>query len=128
MLFKYFLLWFPMVVIAIINGSIRQFVFTKFTGELTAHQLSCASGIALFAIYAWLITGIWKIESASQAIIIGLMWLVMTVLFEFVFGHYVMANSWQKLLHDYNFIEGRLWVLILIWTTISPYVFYKLRY
>lgn len=116
-----------MVVIAIINGSVRQFVFTKFTGELTAHQLSCASGIALFAIYVWFITGVWKIESANQAIIIGLMWLAMTVLFEFVFGHYVMSNSWQKLLHDYNIVKGRLWVLVLIWTTISPYVFYKLH-
>jgi hypothetical protein len=127
MLVKYFLLWFPMVIIAIINGTIRQLFFTNFSDELGSHQLSVISGITFFAIYIWFITGKWEIESALMAIKIGLMWLVMTVIFEFLFGHYVMGNSWEKLLHDYNLLEGRLWVVILIWTTISPSVFYLIR-
>ena len=127
MLAKYFLLWFPMVIIAIINGIIRQLFFTNYADELGSHQLSVISGITFFAIYIWFITGKWKLESAHMAIKIGLMWLVMTVIFEFIFGHYVMGNSWEKLLHDYNLLEGRLWVVVLIWTTISPYVFYLIR-
>ncbi|MDQ7816058.1 MAG: hypothetical protein RDU14_03470 [Melioribacteraceae bacterium] len=127
MLVKYFLLWFPMVIIAIINGTIRQLFFTNFSDELGSHQLSVISGITFFAIYIWFITGKWEIESALMAIKIGLMWLVMTVIFEFLFGHYVMGNSWEKLLHDYNLLEGRLWVVVLIWTTISPSVFYLIR-
>ena len=127
MLTKYFLLWFPMVIIAIINGTIRQLFFTNFSDELGAHQLSVISGITFFAIYIWFITDKWKIESSLMAIKIGLMWLVMTVIFEFLFGHYVMGNSWEKLLHDYNLMEGRLWVVVLLWTTISPSVFYLIR-
>ena len=138
MLAKYFLLWFPMVIIAIINGIIRQLFFTNYADELGSHQLSVISGITFFAKWANLdledsplwIAGeirIVGIESAHMAIKIGLMWLVMTVIFEFIFGHYVMGNSWEKLLHDYNLLEGRLWVVVLIWTTISPYVFYLIR-
>lgn len=37
----------------------------------------------------------------------------MTVVFEFGFGHYVMGHSWEMLLHDYNVLEGRLWVVVL---------------
>lgn len=37
MIIKYLLLWFPMVIIAIINGTIRQLFFIKFTDELSAH-------------------------------------------------------------------------------------------
>ncbi len=127
MLLKYLLLWFPMVIIAIINGSIRQFLYIKFLNELAAHQLSVLSGILFFAIYIWIITGFWKIESSAQAITVGLMWLGMTIIFEFVFGHYVMGNSWEKLFADYNIFKGRLWVVVLIWTAISPFIFFKLR-
>jgi uncharacterized membrane protein len=127
MIIKYLLLWFPMVIIAIINGTIRQLFFIKFTDELSAHQLSVISGITFFAIYVWYVTGKWRIDSPLSAIKIGVLWLIMTVIFEFIFGHYVMGNSWQKLLHDYNILEGRLWIVVLFWTTISPFVFYLIR-
>ncbi len=127
MIFKYFLLWFPMVIIAIINGTIRQLFYTKFFNELHSHQLSVLSGIILFAVYIWIITGIWEIESSEQAILIGLLWLGMTIIFEFLFGHFVMGNSWEKLFADYNFLKGRLWVIVLLWTAISPYIFFKIR-
>ena len=56
---------------------------------------------------------------------IGIIWLGLTILFEFGFGYYVMGNTWEKLLHDYNLAEGRVWSLFLVWITIAPYVFYK---
>jgi hypothetical protein len=116
-----------MVVIAVINGAVREGVYKKPLGDLRAHQLSCLTGIILFGIYVFLITGYYPIESPSQAIRIGGMWLCMTIAFEFLAGHYIFGNPWEKLLHDYNIIEGRLWILILIWTALSPYLFYKMR-
>jgi len=127
MLLKYFFLWFPMVILAIINGSIRQGFYVTFLDELSAHQLSVVSGILFFAIYVWIISGKWKMTSYKQAITIGLMWLLMTIIFEFIFGHYVMGHAWEKLFHDYNFLEGRLWVIVLIWVTLSPIIFYMVR-
>ena len=123
----YFFLWFPLVIIAIINGAVREGVYKKSFGDLLAHQISTVTGIILFAIYIWIITGIWLIESSSQALMTGIMWLLLTVLFKFVFGHYVMKNPWEKLLRDYKIQEGRLWIIVLIWVTIAPYLFYQLR-
>lgn len=123
----YFFLWFPIVFIAILNGTFRVKFLMKYFNELRAHQLSVLTGITLFAIFIWIITGYWVIESSSQALMIGFMWLLMTVLFEFVFGHYVMKNSWEKLLADYKIQDGRLWILVLIWVTIAPYLFFNLR-
>ena len=91
--------------------------------ELTAHQISTLTGIILFGLYVWFLSRLWRIKSASQALLIGVMWLSLTVAFEFVFGHYVMGNPWSRLLHEYNLLEGRLWVLVLIWITIAPLVF-----
>ncbi|MGB2845851.1 MAG: hypothetical protein WBC02_13440 [Candidatus Aminicenantaceae bacterium] len=116
-----------MPVIGIINGVIRQLGYGKLVGELLAHQISTATGIILFGIYVWLLRLKWRIDSAEQAIIIGFIWLGLTIVFEFIFGHYVMKHPWSKLFHDYNILEGRMWILILIWITIAPYVFFKLR-
>ena len=126
MILKYTIAWIGLVIVAIINGTIREKGYRKYVGELKAHQISTMTGIILFGVCIYLFSLIWKIQSAGQAITIGLIWLALTVVFEFVFGHFVMKHPWSKLLHDYNILKGRLWLLILIWTTIAPYVFYML--
>jgi hypothetical protein len=123
MTWKYILAWLPMPLIGIINGSIRQFGYRKFMSELTAHQISTLTGIILIGLYVWFLSRLWRIKSSGQALTIGGIWLTLTVAFEFVFGHYVMGNPWSRLLHDYNLLEGRLWVLVLIWIIIAPFVF-----
>ena len=44
----------------------------------------------------------------------------LTVSFEFGFGRLVMKHSWERLLHDYNILEGRVWILVLLWTLLAP--------
>lgn len=124
---KYFILWFPMIIIAIINGIIRQTVYKIYLDDLSAHQLSVFSAILLFGIYLWVVSGKWRIESSPQSYRIGIMWLVMTISFEFLFGHFVMGHTWELLLHDYNIFDGRLWIVVLLWITLSPPLFYCLR-
>lgn len=123
----YILSWLGLVVLAIVNGAIRENVYGPYMSELSAHQLSTLIVLILFSTYIFVMTGIFKIQSTNQSILIGCIWLVMTILFEFVFGHYVMGNPWQQLFNDYNILEGRVWILILLWTTVAPYTFYKIR-
>ncbi|RSK40414.1 hypothetical protein [Mangrovimonas spongiae] len=126
-MWKYFFAWFPMVLIAIINGLFREKVIANKLNELQAHQLSTLSMIIFFGIYVWVLFKIFKPESTNQTLLIGLLWLVLTVIFEFLFGHYVVGHPWNKLLLDYNILKGRVWPLFLIWITISPYVIYHLQ-
>ena len=123
----YLVCWFGLVALAILNGTLRVKVYGQFLTELSAHQVSTLLGILIFAIYIWIITGVWKLPSATVALSVGALWLIMTILFEFGFGHYVMGHSWDKLLHDYNILAGRIWILVLIWTFIAPYIFYRLH-
>jgi len=127
MIGKYVIGWLPLMVIGILNGIFRQAGYGKYVGELTAHQISTLTGIVLMGLYIWWLTGVWKIPSAGQAVAIGFIWLSMTVVFEFLFGHYVAGHPWKRLFHDYNLLEGRLWALVLIWIAVAPLVFYKLR-
>jgi hypothetical protein len=109
-----------MVVFAIANGMLREFGFKLFLGELPAHWLSTVTFILLLFGYLWIIGTKWKIQSTRQALQIGLMWLGMTIVFEFGFGHYVMGHPWTVLLHDYNIFEGRLWTVVLIAIVSGP--------
>jgi hypothetical protein len=61
-----------------------------------------------------------KIKDVKTLLGIGFFWVVITVIFEFVFGHYVMGHPWQKLFADYNLLNGRLWVLVLINNIVAP--------
>ncbi|MET0064734.1 MAG: hypothetical protein ABW076_00150 [Candidatus Thiodiazotropha sp.] len=123
----YAALWVVLAIVAIVNGAIRMKVYAPAMSELSAHQLSTLSGLILFSLCIGLFTGIWPIATAGQALRIGVIWLAMTILFEFIFGHYVMGHSWSRLLHDYNFLQGRLWLLVLAWTAIAPWVFFHIR-
>jgi len=94
--------------------------------ELTAHQLSTLTAILASGTLVWFVNRAWPIESASQAGSIGVFWLVLTIAFEFGFGHYVAKHSWAHLLADYNLLRGRVWSLFLVWMTIMPFVIFKL--
>ena len=121
---KYFLLWFPMLLIAIANGLLREFVFKKYVSELTAHQLSTGTLIIFFTFYIGFVMHRFPPSSATQAIIIGFIWLLLTLTFEFGFGLY-RGTSFSKLLEDYNLLKGRLWVLVPLWIAVAPLIYYK---
>lgn len=126
-MWKYAIAWAPMVGLAIVNGFFREWVLSEKMAELHAHQASTVSAFILFGIYIWLVIRLWRPESGRQALVIGFMWLVLTVAFEFLFGHYVAGHSWSRLLHDYNILAGRVWIFILIWVTLAPLIFYKMQ-
>ncbi|MDT3695359.1 MAG: hypothetical protein ROY99_03135 [Ignavibacterium sp.] len=125
-IYIHILWWFAFSFVAILNGVIREATYKDLVGDLAAHQISTVTGIIFFGVIFYFIFKKWKIETKDHALILGFIWLVLTILFEFGFGHYVMGNSWDKLLFDYNLSEGRIWGLFLFWLLIAPYIFYKL--
>lgn len=126
LIFKYFLLWFPMIVLAVANGALRDLVYVKYLGDLSARQISTLSLIILFTIYIYLVTRKYPPATLQQAFLIGLMWCLMTLIFEFGFG-LLGGNSWEKMIEDYNILKGRLWILVPIWLSIAPALFYRMN-
>ena len=80
--------------------------------------------------YIFLITYLFlKRESEDytnrDTIILGALWLICTIIFEFTFGSIVMGNSIESLIADYNILAGRVWGLFLLSLLIAPYVVNK---
>lgn len=120
------LAWMPMVFIAIANGITRDSGYARFMSELRAHQLSTLIGVSAFAIYTWGLARMWPLASAQQAWTVGLVWVALTIAFEFTFGHYVVKHPWSRLFADYNLAAGRVWTLALVSLAVMPRFFHWL--
>lgn len=121
------LAWFVMLLLAVANGTLRDFTYGQHVPELYAHQLSTLSGSVLLGAVMWGYVRFWPPGSARHALYIGLFWMALTVAFELLFFHYVAGHPWEKLLANYNLLRGRLWVLLLAWVAFAPLLFYRLR-
>ena len=110
------------------NGVIRESTYGRGVSELAAHQISTVTAIVLTGIVVWLFQRIWPFNSVHQAWTIGLLWFVMTILFEIGFGHLVAGYSFSRLFADYNLLQGRVWSLFLVWVAVMPYLFFKLSH
>ena len=84
--------WFVLLVLAIINGIIRDSTYKPLLEPIIgnwAHQLSSITGILLFFYAIYLFLKYIKVGYAKRDLWnIGVMWLVMTIIFEFVFGQW----------------------------------------
>jgi len=122
----YTLFWLVLMVVAVTNGIIRQATYGRVLPELVAHQVATGTGMLTSALCVWIFARYVPIRAAGTALIIGVLWLGMTVSFEFVFGHWVAGHSWDRLLFDYNIAAGRLWSVFLIWIALLPYFVFRL--
>lgn len=127
-MWRYLLLWIPMVPIAFGNAALREVWLRKHVGELAARQISTVLLVLLFALYIGFVVRRWPPSSSGQAFAVGLLWLGLTLAFEILLGRYVSGLSWRSLLEDYHVLAGRIWVLVPVWVLVAPYVFYRLRH
>lgn len=120
------LAWVVLFFVAFTNGVARVMFLAPFLSDLRARQISTLLGVVLLGAAIWILTGVWRFSSAGHAWRTGLLWAGLTVAFEFGFGRF-MGHSWDWLLADYAFWEGRLWVLVPLWLVTAPALFHRVR-
>ncbi len=123
---RHLLAWLVLLVVAMLNGTLRDFTYGRHMSELSAHQLSTLIGMLLFALVIQRYVRRWPTASAREAGYIGLFWVSLTIAFEFLFFQYVGGHPWQVLLANYDISKGRLWPLLLLWVAVAPYLFFRL--
>lgn len=119
--------WVGLFVLAFVNGALRELILKNGLGivEPTAHQLSCLTGIVLWTGFVWLIWNRIKISTMKQAVLTGLIWFILTFLFEtFVLNRHL---SWPEILHTYDAIAGEFWGLVLLWLGLMPVAIFFLK-
>lgn len=120
-------IWLLIVIAAIINGAIREKLLTPLIG---AHLSLPISGITLsvlvFVITYFALPLLGNAKSKVY-ITIGLFWIILTLAFEYLFGHYVMGTPWHEINHVFELQNGNLFTVVLIVTALSPWTAAKLK-
>jgi len=119
--------WVLLAVIGVSNGILRGAVLVPRLGDQRAHVVSTLVLCALIIVVALFLIEWIGPRTVLEASIVGLMWAVLTVAFEFSAGHFVFGNSWEKLLADYSLWHGRIWVLVPIALYLAPRLAFRLR-
>jgi len=120
MIARAFAIWLALMAAGVLNGLARNAWITPATEERVAHQISTAtlSGLIFLITLAairWIAPG-----TLRGALLVGAFWLGLTVAFEFLAGHYLFGQPWDRLLADYDLTRGRVWSLVLVTTSLSP--------
>lgn len=120
-------LWLAILVLAILNGLLRENAlvpaFGNFTGFIASGSIL---SICIFLV-AFTTAQCYGPLTSSQWLLVGLFWLLLTVVFEFSFGRVVQHKTWAELFVAYTFREGNIWPVVLVSTLLSPWLAAKLR-
>ncbi len=119
--------WALLMGVEVLHGIARTALLAPRTGDFKARQLSVFSGSALIMASTYLAIRWIGTRNSGTLLRIGLLWLVLTLLFEFVLGRKVLHLSWQRLLSDYNLSKGGLQPIGLLLMTLAPLLMERLR-
>ena len=118
--------WLGLLLLAMLNGTVRGTVLQPRLGEETARRVATVVLLAALTAYVHRLQRRHPIPDAEHAWVVGMSWVVMTLGFEFGFGRLVGKLAWSELLADYDVRAGRIWVLVPLWTAVAPEVMRRL--
>jgi hypothetical protein len=123
MMVRAFDAWLVILLVAFVNGGIREALIIPRTGDATGHVISTIMLCVAILVVCRLLIGWINPATARDSWRIGAMWLALTLAFEFLAGHYLFGTPWRGLLADYDILRGRVWVLVLVTTALAPWLF-----
>jgi hypothetical protein len=113
-------IWLAILLLASLNGAVREAWLIPAMGQTAGRALSTLVLSALVLLVTWLAIGWIRPATLQDALIIGMLWMVLTLAFEFLVGHYVFHQPWTELTEDYQVTRGRIWPLVLMLVLFAP--------
>jgi hypothetical protein len=123
---KGILVWLGLIVAETIQGMARTVWLTPYLGDLPARQVSFLTGIILILAIATLLIR-WLHASQAQLLAIGLLWASLPLGFEMSLGRFILGYSWERVLADYNLLQGGLMSLGLVFLVCAPLIAARLQ-
>jgi hypothetical protein len=110
-----------------VHGTLRTLFLAPQVGDFRARQISFFTGMLLIFGIAYLCVRWIRAERTSSLFGVGLLWLILTVFFEFGLGLFILNYSWERMLEDYDIARGGLMGFGLLFMLFVPFLAAKLR-
>jgi len=127
MILRAVFIWFGLLVLAILNGGFREAVLVPRMGRGLGQGASTVMLSTLILTAGWVALPWIAPRTLQDAWTIGVLWVTLTLAFEFLAGHFVFGKPWAELFADYNLLAGRIWIMVLIVTLMTPIVAFTRR-
>ena len=122
LLLKSLLAWLIILGLAVANGALREAVLIPSLGRSSGLFLSGVLLCLFVALVGHAFVRLTQGITVSQGLFVGVLWLCLTLAFEFSFGRYFQRKPWAELLDAYTFKDGNVWPVVLIATLLAPYL------
>jgi hypothetical protein len=119
--------WLILIAAEIIHGILRGIFLVPRVGEFRSSQIGVFTGSLIILVIALALVRWIGATRSSVLLGIGGLWLVLTLAFEFLFGHFIAGASWERLLADYNILNGGLLPFGMIVLALLPWIAGKIR-
>jgi hypothetical protein len=119
-IFRAIAVWAFLLMLAVLNGGVRDTWLSPWLGDTLGRALSTVLLCALIILATWWTIGWIRPVTTRKALSVGVLWLALTLAFEFGVGHYGFGKAWSELLADYDLRHGRIWVAVLVVTLLAP--------
>lgn len=121
-------IWLLIVFAAIFNGVAREKLLTPLLGSGVSLPLSGVTLSALVLIITYFTLPLIGEVKPGVYLFIGLLWVALTLVFEYVFGYYLAGKPWHEINQVFNLRKGNLFILVLIVSGVSPWIAAKMKH
>ncbi len=120
--------WLIIISVETIHGILRTLLLVPLVGGLTSRQIGVPLGSLLIFGVACLGVRWITARTRFQLLVVGLLWVVLTVLFEVGLGRLVLDLPWDRITQDYDPSRGGFLGLGLLFLAVSPLLAARVRW
>ena len=124
-LIRALLVWMLIMAAESAQGAVRR-ILTSEAFDFAVRQASVLLGVAVIFAITWLTMPWMRIRTTVGALLVGDLWVVLTVAFEVGLGR-ALGQSWDRILADYNLLEGGMMPLGLLAMALTPWAVLRLQ-
>jgi peptidoglycan/LPS O-acetylase OafA/YrhL len=126
-IFRAFAVWLIIIFAESIHGTIRQLFLAPLVGDFPARRIAVFTGMILIFLITYFFILWINAPSVKSLFAVGLMWVVLTVVFEFGLGIFVFGYSSERIFDDYDLTRGGLMGFGLLFMLLAPLFASKFR-
>src|SRR5690242_19562358 len=102
-------IWLVILVLASLNGAVRDLIVAPRIGDTLARAISTIVLCGLVMLVTWASVRWVAPREPRQTLQVGLFWVVLTLTFELAAGR-LSGKPWSVVLADYDVLRARIWV------------------
>ena len=119
--------WLLIILAETVHGILRAIFLVPLTGDLRARQIGVIIGSLIIFAITYVVISWLRVSTLFSLIAVGAFWVALTVLFEVALGRLIIGTSWDRILSDYNIVDGGFMIFGLLFMFFAPYLAFRMK-